>query len=119
MIPDTIKDVHLRDIKGHHSSHATIIKRDGHPDLINFKLYQDLHGQINQMLDYHHRLESSDSPRSRDARMLIDSQIRSLVVNDAFRHQLEQRAVKLHRDELADFASHTQELKATGFIPST
>lgn len=118
--PDTLEDVHLRDLKGHHSSHATIIRRDGHPDRVNFKLYRDLHEQICQMLNYNDRpLKSPDNPLSREVRMFIDSQIHSLIVNDPLRRRLEQRAVKLEREEHMDFASHTLELKATGFLPST
>ncbi|KAF8502442.1 ras guanine nucleotide exchange factor domain-containing protein [Gautieria morchelliformis] len=112
--------VHLRDIKETHSSHVKFITQDGHPNMVNFDLYHNLHKQIIRMLGFQHTpLKTPDDLRSRDIRTFIDNQVRSLVVDETLRRRLEKRANGLEREEHVDFISHTQELRASGFILST
>ena len=119
-IPDSPKVVHLVDAKKTHNSCDTIIKKAGHPDMVNFGLYHDLHDQIRQMLSFQHPpLTPTGGAPLQNIRMFISTLIRPVVVDDAFRKQLDKRAAVVDREEHADFVSHIEELKAAGFIRST
>lgn len=88
--------------------------------MVNFGLYHDLHDQIRQMLSFQHPpLTPTGGAPLQNIRMFISTLIRPVVVDDAFRKQLDKRAAVVDREEHADFVSHIEELKAAGFIRST
>jgi len=109
--------VHLHDVKVIYESHRRVSNQDGYDDVINFELYHRVHERIRHILGYQDTpYEFEDSTRRPDIEAFVDGQLRSLVVDDTLRDWLQKRATKLAREEHADFASHQQELVATGFI---